>query len=136
MKTVFLALAIGFLGCSSGAVANNAGDGGGGDDSGSTGDGGTSGPGIATTSIGPIDLAAGEEKTVCINKRLDNTEDIVGTAFDSTLAPGSHHLIVYRSKATSETLTPYACSPFQGVIQGADAPFLIITKGHLEYSLP
>ena len=95
-----------------------------------------SGPSLAKSSIGPIDVAAGEEKTVCINKRLDNTEDIVATSFIADLAPGSHHLIVYRSTATTERLTPYACAPFAGVVGSAEAPFLIATKPHLEYALP
>jgi hypothetical protein len=97
--------------------------------------GGSNGGSVATASIGPIAVAAGEEKTVCIVKRLDNTEDIVATSFVSDLAPGSHHLIVYRSSATAEQLTPVACNPFEGVL-GGDVPLVIVTRGHLEYTMP
>jgi hypothetical protein len=90
---------------------------------------------IATASIGPIAVAAGEEKTVCIVKALDNTEDIVATSFVSDLAPGSHHLIFYRSSATAEQPTPTACNPFEGLLTG-DVPLVIVTRGHLQYDLP
>jgi hypothetical protein len=90
---------------------------------------------VATASIGPIAVAAGEEKTVCIVKALDNAEDIVATSFISDLAPGSHHLIFYRSAATAEQLTPTTCNPFEGLL-GGDVPLVIVTRGHLEYDLP
>ncbi|HEY2512631.1 MAG TPA: hypothetical protein VGI39_17310 [Polyangiaceae bacterium] len=93
------------------------------------------GPTAASTGIGPIPVAASEEKTVCIIKNLGNAEDLVATSFVTDLAPGSHHLIVYRSTATAEQLTPTACSPFQGILQG-DVPLVIVTREHLEYDLP
>src|SRR4051812_25211088 len=70
------------------------------------------GPAAAELAIGPIDLAPGEEKTVCIVKRLVNTEDVVVTGMTAELGAGSHHLIVYRTTATAEMLTPTSCSPF------------------------
>ena len=104
----------------------------------SGGDGGTvtpAGPTAASTGIGPIPIAASEEKTVCIIKRLGNADDLVATSFVTDLAPGSHHLIVYRSTETAEQLTPFACSPFQGILKG-DVPLVIVTREHLEYDLP
>jgi hypothetical protein len=92
-------------------------------------------PTAATTGVGPIDVAASEEKTVCILKRLDNVEDIVATSFVTDLSAGSHHLIVYRSTATAEQTTPFACSPFQGLLTG-DVPLVIVTRSHLDYALP
>jgi hypothetical protein len=137
MKSLFLLLVLAVVGCSSSSPSAPAGGTPSPDAGTTTGDdSGTSGPSIATTSIGPIDLAAGEEKTVCINKRLDNTDDLVASGFIADLAPGSHHLIVYRSATQTEQLTPYACSPFQGLTAGVDRPFLIVTKAHLEYALP
>jgi hypothetical protein len=96
---------------------------------------GDAGSPVATASIGPIAVAAGEEKTVCIVKSLDNAEDIVATSFVSDLAPGSHHLIVYRSTATAEQLTPVTCNPFEGLLSG-DVPIVIVTRGHLDYEMP
>jgi hypothetical protein len=90
---------------------------------------------IAIASIGPIPVAASQETTVCIVTRLGNTEALVATSFVSDLAPGSHHLILYRSSETAEQTTPFACSPFQGVLSG-DVPLLIATRAHLEYDLP
>lgn len=104
-----------------------------GDASASTAPAPASAPVIAA--IGPIDLAAGEEKTVCIVKRLDNTEDMVATSFVSDLAPGSHHLIVYRSTAAAEQLTPFSCNPFEGIL-GGDVPLVIVTRSHLDYAMP
>jgi Copper type II ascorbate-dependent monooxygenase, C-terminal domain len=85
--------------------------------------------------IGPIPVAASQETTVCIVKRLDNAEDILATSFVSNLAPGSHHLIVYRSAETVEQTTPVACNPFQGILSG-DVPLVIVTRAHLEYDMP
>jgi hypothetical protein len=97
---------------------------------------GDSGPaGAAQTSIGPIDVAAGVEKTVCIVKDLGNTDDLVVTGFVSTLAPGSHHLIVYKTTGP-ENLTPTPCVPFQGLSQGAAEPILIANKLSVTWTFP
>ena len=95
--------------------------------------GAAGGPTIAA--IGPIPVAASQETTVCIIKRLDNAEALLATSFVSNLAPGSHHLIVYRSDETVEQTTPVACNPFQGILSG-DVPLVIVTEAHLEYDLP
>ena len=89
----------------------------------------------AVASIGPIPVAASEETTVCIITHLANTEDIVATSFSSDLAPGSHHLILYRSEETVEQTTPFACTPFEGVLNG-DVPLVIVTRAHLAFDLP
>jgi hypothetical protein len=85
--------------------------------------------------IGPIPLSVGEERTVCITKRLTNSEAMYATAIGADLAPGSHHLILYRSPATTENLTPKDCSPFQGILDG-EAPLMIVEKAHDELDLP
>src|SRR5262249_20934373 len=61
-----------------------------------------------SVSIGPIPVAAGGETTVCTTVRLSNATDVDVVAMSTTLAPGSHHLILYRSTATTESpsLTP------------------------------
>lgn len=93
-------------------------------------------PAQGRAALGPFDIAAGEEKTVCIVKRLDNPQDLVATAFTVDLAPVSHHLIVYRSSATEEQLTPTPCRPFEQVVTGAEVPLFIATSAHVEYRLP
>jgi hypothetical protein len=87
------------------------------------------------TGIGPIPVAAGQEETVCIVKPLGNTEDVLLTGFDMTLAPGSHHLIVYQTDA-AEVDTPYPCSPFTGVLVGDDVPLAIANELHVDFSFP
>jgi hypothetical protein len=93
-------------------------------------------PNVASTSIGPIDVAAGQEETVCIYKRLDNDNDIMATSFIADLAPGSHHLIVYRSSVTTEDLDPTACVPFLGLTDQSEVPFLLVGKPHFEQTFP
>lgn len=90
----------------------------------------------AETSIGPIDVPAGLEKTVCIEKRLGNAEDFLVSSITGDLAPGSHHLLVYRTSDTEENLTPTACQPFAGIAVGKATPLIVITKPHVTWALP
>ena len=78
--------------------------------------------GAAQAVIGPIPVAANEEKTVCIAKDLGNTDDLVISGYEVKLAPGSHHLIVYASTDKQENLTPTPCMPFIGLAEGNDVP--------------
>ena len=93
-------------------------------------------PVVASIGIGPISVAPGEEKTVCIIKRLGNVTDLVATRFSATLAMGSHHLIVYKATETTETLTPFACMPFQGLTQQNSTPILLAGKAQSDYTFP
>ncbi len=138
----------------SGGTPTDDGGGGGGSDGGSAGndastDGGTSHdasmmgdgfnppmPVVASAGIGPISVAPGEEKTVCIIKRLGNTADLVATRFSATLAAGSHHLIVYKAPETTENLTPFACAPFQGLVSSNATPILLAGKAQSDYTFP
>jgi hypothetical protein len=99
-------------------------------------DGAALSPGEAVTSIGPIPLAAGVEKTVCITKRLGNDEDLVISSITATLAPGSHHLIVYRSKDTEENLTPTPCMPFTGLVAEEAEPIALIGLREFSWTFP
>jgi hypothetical protein len=120
-----------------GGDASGADGGGPGDDSGTTSDAfNPMGPVQATTGIGPIPVAAGEEKTVCILKRLDTPVDIVATRIVADLAPGSHHLIVYKTNDANEVLTPYPCMPFQGLSASAVTPLVLAGKAHTDYPFP
>ena len=93
-------------------------------------------PPLATGSIGPIPVAGGEDKTVCINKLLDNADDILATRLIADLAPGSHHMIVYRSSATTENLTPFDCRPFESLFLSNDTPLLLVNARHVDFSFP
>jgi hypothetical protein len=85
--------------------------------------------------IGPIDVGAGVETTVCIVQPLGNTDPIVIQGFDSTLAPGSHHLIVYLTKAAVQS-APVPCSPFTSVVAGSDSPLAIIDRKQITFAMP
>jgi hypothetical protein len=91
---------------------------------------------IAHADIGPIPVGANVEKTVCITKDLGNTEDLVISGYEATLDPGSHHLIVYATKATQENLTPTKCTPFVGLATGDAVPLLLVNKLHLSWAFP
>ena len=62
-------------------------------------------------SIGPIPLAPGQETTVCTVMRLPTQVPIDVLQIDAKLAPGSHHLIFYKSSLTQEQPTPTKCNP-------------------------
>lgn len=94
------------------------------------------GPVVAEASIGPIAVAAGEEKTVCIVKHLGNADDLVVSSISVNLAPGSHHLILYRTDATTENLTPTPCSPFQGIGSTNLAPLVFGNREQLSWTFP
>ena len=66
----------------------------------------------ARTSIGPIDVGPGVEKTVCIVKGLGNADPLFVSNITGDLAVGSHHLIVYRT-TDQENLTPTPCPHFR-----------------------
>ena len=78
---------------------------------------------VMSVSIGPIPLAAGEEKTVCTVFKLGNTSAIDVTQFAATLAPGSHHLIFYKSVDTTEMKDPFVCNPLD--ISKGNVPYFI-----------
>lgn len=62
-------------------------------------------------SIGPIPLAPGQETTVCTVVKLPTQVPIDVVQIDSRLAPGSHHLVFYKSALTQEQPTPTKCAP-------------------------
>src|SRR4051812_46236894 len=63
-------------------------------------------PGTSEAAIGPVTIAGGQERTVCITMRLANESPILATRISPTLAAGSHHLILYRSADRTQSLTP------------------------------
>lgn len=104
----------------------------------SPGDGGVALPPVSTlsASVGPIPLSADEETTVCITMRLSNPDPVYIPRITVALAPGSHHLVVYRSTATTESLTPTPCTAFQGILMGAAVPLMISEKPADDLTFP
>jgi hypothetical protein len=78
--------------------------------------------------IGPLALMPGEEKTYCSTVRLGNAEAVDVVTLQSELAPGSHHLVLYQSSATSEARTPTPCQPFEGITTGETPLFIAETQ--------
>ncbi|HEX4448565.1 MAG TPA: hypothetical protein VH044_17590 [Polyangiaceae bacterium] len=102
------------------------------------GDGGGAGPVVTTVvqAIGPIALAPAQETTVCITVRLSNKTAVYVPRITVDLALGSHHLVTYRSMATTESPTPTACTAFQGILSGNAVPLMITEKLADELTFP
>jgi Copper type II ascorbate-dependent monooxygenase, C-terminal domain len=99
--------------------------------------GGTTGgnpPAPFTVSIGPFSLASADEIVKCAVVKIPTTVDTDVVNIQTTLLPGSHHLILYRTTATAEK-APYDCSSFEGVFNG-DAPVFIAESAASEMQLP
>ena len=106
--------------------------------SGSSSSSSSSGGGTAgdyAASIGPIDIPAGVQTTKCIVTPFGNTQAVVIQGFDSTLALGSHHLIIYLTTAAVQS-NPVDCSPFTSVVSGSDVPLAIIDRKQVDFSMP
>jgi hypothetical protein len=90
----------------------------------------SAGPVVTTVdqTIGPIMLAPAQETTVCITVRLSNKTAVYVPRITVDLALGSHHLVTYRSNATTESPTPTPCTAFQGILSGAAVPLMITEK--------
>jgi len=88
------------------------------------------------TSIGDWTLQPRAETTRCMHRRLSNTEPVWVTSIETKLAPGSHHLIVYRSTATEEDTVAKECTPFVDVIGGDAYPLMITQVGDETLTLP
>jgi hypothetical protein len=89
-----------------------------------------------TVTVGPIAVTAGTETVVCVTMRLSNTESVYVPRITVQLAPGSHHLVVYRSQATTENLTPTQCTTFQGILTGTGVPLIISEKPSDDLTFP
>ncbi len=92
-------------------------------DTGTATDTGTSSAAVIATDKSAsltFELPPGVEKTVCVYVRLKNPEPMFITKAIGTLAPGSHHLIIYKATTAEENLTPQGCTPFAGLISGKE----------------
>ena len=91
-------------------------------------DGGPAPQGSYSVTFGPEPIAAGQESTKCVVKRLANPASMhVGTVHN-VLGPGSHHLIVYRVNDTVERPTPFACKPFSDTLDLTKGSTLMISQ--------
>lgn len=107
---------------------------GGGGAGGDTFDGGAP---LATidTGIGPIKAQPGFEDTQCITVSLKNAEGAFVRRFRADLGSGSHHLIAYKSNATTESPTPKPCQGFSGLL-GGEHPIFIGQNAKAELAFP
>ncbi|HEX4458756.1 MAG TPA: hypothetical protein VIA18_12355 [Polyangia bacterium] len=122
-------------GTSSSGGGGTSNGGGGGTTSNGGGGGGTTGGETFSVSIGPIPVAPGQETTQCILIKMPTTTDQDVIGIGTELAPGSHHLIAYKSNETVENLTPTPCTSFQGVVDG-EAPIFIADALSQKMTLP
>ncbi|HMI86403.1 MAG TPA: hypothetical protein VK550_20055 [Polyangiaceae bacterium] len=129
--------AAGTTGGTAGTTGGSAGTTGGA--AGSTGGtGGTGGGGSGMTydiTTGPVMLAPGEERIVCIDKKLPTTTAIDMVKITSDLTLGGHHLVFYKSAATAEVTTPFTCQTFRDITTGT-VPLFIAQKPHTELNFP
>jgi hypothetical protein len=70
----------------------------------------------------------GEEHTKCVVLRLGNAESVHIGSIHNTLSDGSHHMIVYRSTATTEQATPFDCVPFTDTLDPSKGTTLMVTQ--------
>jgi hypothetical protein len=84
--------------------------------------------------IGPLAVPAGTEVVKCATMRLGNATDIDVVKIQTTLAPGSHHLILYKSDVTTES-PPTDCYSFDGVFLG-ETPIFIAESATSTLQLP
>ena len=70
-------------------------------------------------------MAPKNEITMCMVKRLDNETEVYLNRLRTKLSVGSHHMIVYKTDATEEQLTPFKCTPFTETLAGGNVPLMI-----------
>jgi hypothetical protein len=85
--------------------------------------------------VGPWSLEAGQELTRCIVFRLDNPQGAFIRGIHAELGVHSHHMSIYRSADTAETLTPFDCRGFDTVLQG-DRPLFIAQQERAALTFP
>ncbi|MFO0591979.1 MAG: hypothetical protein U0441_30815 [Polyangiaceae bacterium] len=79
----------------------------------SGGSGGSTETGLSTLKVqaGPFTIPSGEEAVKCIVVDAGNDESVIVRKFQTTLAEGSHHMIVYTTDLPPNP-TPYSCQSF------------------------
>src|SRR6185437_4925737 len=92
-------------------------------------------PATLHASIGPFAIEPGQEKTQCIVYRLDNLEGGYVRTIHADLGDRSHHMSLYKSAATEERRTPFACRGFDSVLDG-DQPLFIAQEARTDLAFP
>ena len=108
-----------------------------GSDAGATGDDGGD-PNVVRVydvTTGAVTLAPGEERVVCVDRRLPNDESIDVSRITSEITEGGHHLVFYKSNETVEKTTPVECTSFRGVFNGT-VPLFIAQKQRTALNFP
>jgi hypothetical protein len=88
-----------------------------------------------TPAFVPIMVNPGKEDTQCITFRLDNPETVNIRRFSTELTEGTHHIILYKSKATTESKTPTPCAGLSGILKG-EHPLFIAQQKHSVLEMP
>jgi hypothetical protein len=90
--------------------------------------------GAVSVTIGPFQIGSGVEIVKCAVVKVPFDVDTDVVRIHTDLAPGSHHLILYRSVETQEQ-PPYDCTSFAGVFNG-EAPVFIAESADSDMQLP
>ncbi|MET0593113.1 MAG: hypothetical protein ABW133_10460, partial [Polyangiaceae bacterium] len=125
----------GAAGASGGAGGATGGSGGAGGATGGAGGAGGGGSGMTYDITTTIKLQPGEERIACIDKRLPTTVPIDMVKISSEVTLGGHHLVFYKSGATTEQLTPFTCQTFRDITNGT-VPLYIAQKHQTELNFP
>ncbi len=91
-------------------------------------------PGAFAVGIGPFMIESGNELVECQVMQLPTKVDTDVVRIHTTLAPGSHHMILYRTTETAAR-GPYTCTSFAGVIDG-EAPVFLAESPDSDMVLP
>lgn len=88
--------------------------------------------------IGPIALAPGQERTVCIVRRMGNATPQLIRRVTANLGDASHHMIIYRVPSRVERLEPYPCQPFSAAHDNTatSGPVMIAQQPDARLELP
>lgn len=97
------------------------------------GDSGTGGsfvppPESLSVTWGPYDVESEREDTMCVVKRLGNTESVYAHQIFNELGATSHHFIVYKVSDTVERPEPFSCTPFLDTLDPEKGAPVMITQ--------
>ena len=88
-----------------------------------------------TPSFAPVMTMPGQEQTMCITFPLENAGPVLVRRFSTSLASGTHHIILYRAPTEKENLTPTPCMGLSGLLTGSH-PIFIAQQKHSELLMP